>query len=134
MKTLVSRFVEKLKIPLKWCKFNRLNINWSKTCFMFVTNKRFNLKLYPNKLSFCKEINDKDIQVSIVNNSAIKLALRNQDETVHAFTNSDSIEKECFTNSESNESHLNERPVLLISRLSFVLERIRKLESRYIER
>ena len=46
LKTLVSRFVEKLKIPFKWCKFNRLNINWSKICFMFVTNKRFNLKLY----------------------------------------------------------------------------------------
>jgi hypothetical protein len=102
--------------------------------FYVCNQQKIQPETLPNKLSFCKEINDKDIQVSIVNNSAIKLALRNQDETVHAFTNSDSIEKECFTNSESNESHLNERPVLLISRLSFVLERIRKLESRYIER
>ena len=65
LKTLVSRFVEKLKIFLEWCKFNRLDINWSKTYFMFVTNRRVKL---PNEKTVCKDINGKDIQVNFVNN------------------------------------------------------------------
>jgi hypothetical protein len=37
------------KTPLiEWCKFNRLDINWSKTFFMFVTNKRVS---FPNSIS-----------------------------------------------------------------------------------
>ena len=48
MKTL-----EKLKIFLEWCKFNRLDINWSKTYFIFVTNKRVKL---PNEIAVCKDI------------------------------------------------------------------------------
>ncbi len=42
-----------------------LDLNWSKTYFMFVTNKRINL---PNEIAVCKDINGKDIQVSVVNN------------------------------------------------------------------
>ena len=71
LKTLVSRFVEKLKILLEWCKFNRLDINWSKTYFMFVTNKRINL---PNEIAVSKDINGKDIQVSVVNNFKLLLS------------------------------------------------------------
>jgi hypothetical protein len=41
--TLINIFVEKLKVFLKCCKFNKLDINWSKTYFRFVTNKRVKL-------------------------------------------------------------------------------------------
>jgi hypothetical protein len=43
LNTLMNRFVEKLKVFLNWCDFNRLDINWSKTYFKFVTNKRVKL-------------------------------------------------------------------------------------------
>ena len=43
LNTLINRFVEKLKVLLEWCEFNKLVINWSKTYFMFVTNKRVKL-------------------------------------------------------------------------------------------
>jgi hypothetical protein len=34
---LINRFVEKLKVFLDWCEFNKLDINWSKTCFMYIS-------------------------------------------------------------------------------------------------
>ncbi len=43
LSTLINRFVNKLKTLLDWCQFNKLDINWSKTFFMFITNKRVKL-------------------------------------------------------------------------------------------
>ena len=66
LNTLVNRFVEKLKVLLEWCKFNKLDINWSKTYFMFVTNKRVKL---PKEIRVgTKFENNKilDINVSVV--------------------------------------------------------------------
>jgi hypothetical protein len=34
---LINRFVEKLKVFLDWCEFNKLDINWSKTYFMYIS-------------------------------------------------------------------------------------------------
>ena len=45
LETLIKRFVGKLKVLLEWCDFNKLGINWSKTFFMFVTNKRIKLPM-----------------------------------------------------------------------------------------
>jgi hypothetical protein len=44
---LISKFKKSLEKLIDWCKFNRLDLNWSKTFFMFVTNKRVNL---PNEI------------------------------------------------------------------------------------
>ena len=41
--TLIKRFVKYLKPLLDWCDLNKLDINWSKTYFMFVTNKKIKL-------------------------------------------------------------------------------------------
>jgi hypothetical protein len=63
---LINRFVSKLKTLLDWCQFNKLDINWSKTFFMFVTNKRVKL---PKEITVgTKLVNDKieDIKVSVV--------------------------------------------------------------------
>ena len=40
MDILITKFKKKLEILINWCKFNKLDINWAKTDFMFVTNKR----------------------------------------------------------------------------------------------
>jgi hypothetical protein len=67
LNTLINRFVNKLKTLLDWCQFNKLDINWSKTFFMFVTNKRVKL---PKEITVgTKLVNDKkeDIKVSVVN-------------------------------------------------------------------
>ena len=40
LNTLINRFVEKLKALLEWCEFNKLDINWSNTYFMFMTKKK----------------------------------------------------------------------------------------------
>jgi hypothetical protein len=64
---LINRFISKLKTLLDWCQFNKLDINWSKTFFMFVTNKRVKL---PKEITVgTKLVNDKieDIKVSVVN-------------------------------------------------------------------
>ena len=66
LNTLINRFVEKLKVLLEWCEFNKLDINWSKTYFMFVTNKRVKL---PKEINVgTKTVNNKpvDINVSVV--------------------------------------------------------------------
>ena len=44
---LISKFKKSLEKLIDWCKFNRLDLNWSKTFFMFVTNKRVQL---PNEI------------------------------------------------------------------------------------
>ena len=44
---LISKFKKSLEKLIDWCKFNKLDLNWSKTFFMFVTNKRVNL---PNEI------------------------------------------------------------------------------------
>jgi hypothetical protein len=64
---LINRFVNKLITFLDWYQFNKLEINWSKTFFMFVTNKRVKL---PNEITVgTKLINDKieDFKESVVN-------------------------------------------------------------------
>ena len=64
--TLINRFVKKLKVLLEWCDFNKLDINWSKTYFMFVTNKR--IKPPKEIIIDTKIVNNKtvDIKVSVV--------------------------------------------------------------------
>jgi hypothetical protein len=53
---LIDRFKLSLKELTEWCKCNRLDINWSKTFFMIVTNKRI---LRPSEILF----NDSKIKV-----------------------------------------------------------------------
>ena len=55
---LITQFVEKLKPFVEWCKFNKLDINWSKTFFMIITDKR--IKKRPS------EIKVLDVAVKIV--------------------------------------------------------------------
>ena len=55
---LISKFKEDLEPMITWCKYNKLDINWSKTFFMFVTNKRI-------KKSLPKEI--------LINNQIVKV-------------------------------------------------------------
>lgn len=38
--TLINRFKKLIEPLIDWCKFNKLDLNWSKTFFMFITNKR----------------------------------------------------------------------------------------------
>ena len=40
---LIRRFKKRLEPLIDWCKFNKLDLNWSKTFFMFVYNKRAKL-------------------------------------------------------------------------------------------
>jgi hypothetical protein len=66
LSTLINRFVNKLKTLLDWCQFNKLDINWSKTFFMFITNKRVKL---PKEITVgSKLVNEKseDIKISVV--------------------------------------------------------------------
>jgi hypothetical protein len=37
---LIGHFKAKTLVLIEWCKMNRLDLNWSKTFFMFVTSKR----------------------------------------------------------------------------------------------
>jgi len=53
LNTLIERFVLKLKPLLDWCDHNKLDLNWSKTYFMFVTNKRVKL---PDEISINPQI------------------------------------------------------------------------------
>ena len=62
LETLIKRFVGKLKVLLEWCDVNKLDINWSKTFFMFVTNKRIKI---PMKILLDSKI--VDIKVKVVN-------------------------------------------------------------------
>ena len=49
---------KKIESLLDWCKYNKLDINWSKTYFMFVTNKHIKGKL-PKEI----EIDGNQVQV-----------------------------------------------------------------------
>ena len=40
---LISIFKIKIKAMTDWCSKNKLDINWTKTYFMFITNKRITL-------------------------------------------------------------------------------------------
>ena len=59
LETLITKFKKKLEPFIDWCKYNKLDINWSKTFFMFVTNKHTK-----NKLP--KQILINDVQVQVV--------------------------------------------------------------------
>ena len=45
LETLIRCLKKKLEHLLEWCKFNNLDLNWSKTYLMFITNKE--LKCQP---------------------------------------------------------------------------------------
>ena len=62
LETLIKRFVGKLKVLLEWCDVNKLDINWSKTFFMFVTNKRIKLPM-----EIIVDSKTVDIKVKVVN-------------------------------------------------------------------
>ena len=59
LNTLIKRFVDKLKVLLEWCDFNKLDINWSKTYFMFITNKRVKL---PTEITI---VNNKSVDIKV---------------------------------------------------------------------
>ena len=59
---LINRFLAKIKPLLDWCFFNRLDLNWSKTYFMFVTNRRVKL---PSEISVKQLINNNIVEVSV---------------------------------------------------------------------
>ena len=40
IEVLIASFIKKLDLLLEWCKFNKLDINFKKTYFMFITRKR----------------------------------------------------------------------------------------------
>ena len=55
---LIQSFNEKIRPLACWCKFNKLDINWSKTFAMFITKKRIelpqNILVLGNKISIVK--------------------------------------------------------------------------------
>ena len=57
---LMLKFTDKLKPFIEWCKYNKLDINWSKTFFMIITDRR--IKKRP------KEITVQDVPVTVVDN------------------------------------------------------------------
>ena len=66
LNSLITRFVKKLRFFLEWCEFNTLDVNWDKTFFMFVTNKRVKL---PNEILLNTKIVENKIvetKVSVV--------------------------------------------------------------------
>jgi hypothetical protein len=68
---LIDIFVEKLKVFLEWCEFNKLDINWTKTYFMFVTNKRLKL---PNETEVgSKIVNNKQEEIKLTVVTSFKL-------------------------------------------------------------
>ena len=46
---LISKFTIEIDNLLGWCEINQMDINWSKTYFMFITKKRV---IFPNELYF----------------------------------------------------------------------------------
>ena len=59
---LINRFLAKIKPLLDCCFFNKLDLNWSKTYFMFVTNRRVKL---PSEITVKQIINNKTVEVSV---------------------------------------------------------------------
>ena len=45
LEVLISKFKRDLEPLIIWCKFNKLDLNWSKTYFMLITNKHIKKKL-----------------------------------------------------------------------------------------
>ena len=71
LNVLIKRFVNKLKYFLEWCEFNALDVNWDKTFFMFVTNKRVKL---PNEIFVnTKIVNGKIVETKVRVVSSFKL-------------------------------------------------------------
>ena len=68
---MIKRFVNKLKYFLEWCEFNALDVNWDKTFFMFVTNKR--VKLPTEILVNTKIVNGKIVETKVRVVSSFKL-------------------------------------------------------------
>ena len=62
LKKLISNFIVNIRPMLDWCKHNKLDINWSKTYFMFITNKRIKTNL-PVEIEIIK-----DTVVKVVDN------------------------------------------------------------------
>jgi hypothetical protein len=59
---LITKFVNKLKLLLEWCEFNKLDLNLSKTFFMFISSKRC------KKLKLPSAINVQGIDIKVVDN------------------------------------------------------------------
>jgi hypothetical protein len=71
LNTLINRFVEKLIVFLDWCEINKLDINWSKTYLMFLTNKRVKL---PKEIGVgSKAVNNKCEEIRVSEVSSFKL-------------------------------------------------------------
>ena len=49
--TLINQFFNSIQKLSTWCKYNRIDINWSKTKIMFISNKR-NVEL-PKVIDIC---------------------------------------------------------------------------------
>ena len=60
LESLIIKFKLKLYPLLKWCKFNRMDINWSKTFFMIVTAKHKSKMAIPTSI----EIDSHDVVVT----------------------------------------------------------------------
>ena len=56
---LIGHFKAKTLVLIEWCKMNRLDLNWSKTFFMFITSKRSQSVGLPKTI----KIDGVDIQV-----------------------------------------------------------------------
>ena len=56
LNTLINEFKKQLKPFTDWCSLNRLDVNWDKTFFMFVTTKR-------TKAPLTIEIDGKQVKV-----------------------------------------------------------------------
>ena len=63
LNTLIERFVKKLESLLEWCSNNKLDLNWSKTFFMFITNRR--VKLPKEIIVFDKIVNNKKLIIKV---------------------------------------------------------------------
>jgi len=63
LNNLINRFVNKLQVLLEWCELNKLDINWSKTYFMYVTNKR--IKLSKEIVTSTKTVNSSIIDIIV---------------------------------------------------------------------
>ena len=59
---LINKFKVEIQSLLNWCSHNKVDINWSKTYFMFVYNSRRKLKI-----PICISI-DKNININVVTN------------------------------------------------------------------
>ena len=47
---IINEFEKTITFLLDWCDLNNLDLNWPKTFFMFMKNKRIN---YPTSIRIC---------------------------------------------------------------------------------